>query len=749
MYRPFPVSTFLLILASHVIQPAGPGKANELTVDRIYASGQLQAKSFSANWAPGTDQFWTFEKSDQGGGQDLIFVDPATRKKNVFIAAKDLIPPGGNKPLTVAEFQSSKDQNKVLIFTNTRRVWRYHTRGDYWVYNRQSKKLQQLGKQFDSATLMFAKLFPDGRRAAYVQDRNIYVEQLETGKVQKMTSADTSEIINGTSDWVYEEELDVRDGFRVSPSGEQIAYWRFDTSGLQEFTMINNTDSLYPTLTKFKYPKAGTINSSVKGGIVDVASGSTTWFDLPGDPRNHYLARMEWIDSKRLLVQQLNRQQNENRVFIVDASSGKATRIFTDRDQAWVDVNDDLFWVDDRQKCTWVSERGDWKQIYLLDLATGQQSKITEGNYDVFEIVRFDAKRKKFYFIASPNQPTQRYLYSIELSGKNLTRISPANQKGTHQYKISPQANLALHTFSSFGVPPTVELVSLPDHKVLKTYTSNKDLKQKLGRLPSTEAEFIHVHAEDGTGIDGWQMRPPGFDPNKKYPLMLYVYGEPWGTTVTDAWGGNRYLWHKMLAEKGYVVMSFDNRGTKVPRGRNWRKSIYRQIGVLAANDQAQALVAAQKRFPFIDQKRVGIWGWSGGGSMSLNAIFKFPELYQTAISIAPVPDQRYYDTIYQERYMDTPQNNPEGYHNGSPIHFAKQLTGNLLVIHGTGDDNCHYQTMEKLINELIHHDRQFTMFAYPNRSHSIREGSNTTIHLRRLMLKFLLTNLPVNIPGQ
>lgn len=718
---------------------------NALTVDRIYSSGEFRAEGFSANWADGSDSFRTFEKSESGPGRDLVFVDPTSGDKSIFMAAKDLVPEGSDKALNVSEFFSSQDNSKVLIYTNTKRVWRYNTRGDYWVLDRQSKSLKKMGADFPESTLMFAKFFPDGNKVAYVQDRNIFVQDLTSGKIQQVTETINDEIINGTSDWVYEEELDVRDGFRVSPDGQRIAYWQFDTSGLKDFVMINNTDTLYPKLTKFKYPKAGTTNSAVRAGTVDVQTQKTTWFDIPGDPRNHYIARVEWINANEVLVQQLNRQQNENRVYVVNAKTGTAKLLFTDRDKAWVDVNDDLFWLKNRTQCTWVSERDGWKHIYVLDLKSGELNLVTQGKYDVFEIVRFDEERQKFYFIATPDQPTHRYLYSIDLSGENLQRITPDNQQGTHAYNISPKANLAIHTFSKFGVPPTVELISLPDHKVVKTYTDNESLKEKISGLTKTPHRFDRVQTKDGTFIDTWQILPPDFDPNKKYPLMLYVYGEPWGTTVTDSWMGNRYFWHKMLAEKGYVVMSFDNRGTKVPRGRQWRKSIYRQIGILAANDQAEALLAAQAKYPFIDKNRVGIWGWSGGGSMSLNAMFKYPDLYHTAISIAPVPDQRYYDTIYQERYMDTPQNNPDGYRDGSPIHHAKNLKGNLMVIHGTGDDNCHYQTMEKLINELIKHDKQFTMFAYPNRSHSIHEGPNTTPHLRKMMLRFLLTHLNTN----
>ena len=354
------------------------------------------------------------------------------------------------------------------------------------------------------------------------------------------------------------------------------------------------------------------------------------------------------------------------------------------------------------------------------------------------------------YFMASPDNPTQSYLYCVNLDGTDLKRITPSEQSGSHSYNISEDASLAFHTWSSFGEPSRSELVHLPSHDVAKELEDNSELNEKLEKLELGKTELFRVPintAEDGSGetieLDGYCIHPPNFDESKKYPLLIYVYGEPAGTTVRDRWGGSSYLWHQMLAQKGYFVMSFDNRGTPAPRGRDWRRSVYRKVGIIAAQDQAAALKQVLANRPYLDPERVGIWGWSGGGSMTLNMVFKYPDLYKTGISIAPVPNQRYYDTIYQERYMGLPNDNVDGYRNGSPIHFAHQLKGNLLLIHGTGDDNCHYQTMELLINELIKHDKQFTMMAYPNRSHSIREGKGTTKHLRTLMTNYLYENLP------
>ncbi|MDA0285451.1 MAG: prolyl oligopeptidase family serine peptidase, partial [Planctomycetota bacterium] len=350
------------------------------------------------------------------------------------------------------------------------------------------------------------------------------------------------------------------------------------------------------------------------------------------------------------------------------------------------------------------------------------------------------------YFIASPDDASQRYLFRSRLNGCDLQRVTPQETPGTHGYQMSTDSRFAIHQISSTERPPIVTLITLPDHESVRILETNDELCRKLDKLQKGNIEFTRVDIGDGVTLDGWCMSPANVDPSRSYPLLVYVYGEPAGQTVVDRWGGNSWLWHLMLTQRGYVVMSFDNRGTNAPRGREWRKCIYQKIGILPPQDQAAAVEAVLKQRPWIDRNRVGVWGWSGGGSSSLHAIFKYPKLYATAIAIAPVPNQRYYDTIYQERYMGLPETNADGFRDGSPINFAKQLEGNLLLIHGTGDDNCHYQTTEMLMDELIAHNKQFSMMAYPNRTHSIKERKNTTRHLRELMTRYLLQNLPVTL---
>ena len=716
-----------------------------LSLDRLYGKPEFSAKSYGVKWLEAGQGYVRLEKSKgTKEARDIVRVDPATGKREILVAAKALILEGEKKPLAVSGYTFTKDLAKVLIYTNTRRVWRVHSRGDYWVLDRASGKLHQLGgKEASEATLMFAKFSPaDSNRVAYVRDKNVYVEDLATGRIEVLTKRSRDTVINGTFDWVYEEELGLRDGFRWSPDGKRIAYWQMDEEGVKEMHMINNVPGNYPQVVTFRYPKVGETNARARVGVVSADGGETTWVQVEGDPRNHYIARMDWADnSKELLLQRLNRLQNRNAVMIVDAATGKAHTVYTDRDEAWIEVRFGFTdWVEDQ--FTYVSERAGWRQLYLVSRA-GEAKKVTRGKFDIIRMLKLDAANGLAYFIASPKNATERYLYRINLDGTGLKRLSPAKQRGSHSYSISPDAKWAVHTFSSIQSPPVIQLIKLPAYEPVRTLEDNAALRTKVKTLVEPKREFFKIDIGDGVQVDAYAVLPPKLDRSKKYPLFIYVYGEPAGQTTVNRWSGPGGMWHWMLAQQGYVVMSIDNRGTTAPRGNAWRKSIYRQVGILASKDQAAAVRQVLKDRPYLDSDRVGVWGWSGGGSMTLNALFRYPDLYHAGISIAPVPNQLLYDTIYQERYMGLPDDNKEGYKNGSPITFAKNLKGKLQLIHGTADDNVHYQGMAKLVDTLVAHNKPFEMLAYPNRSHSIREGKGTTLHLRTAMTEFLRRNLP------
>ncbi|MFT5143591.1 MAG: dipeptidyl-peptidase-4 [Rhodothermales bacterium] len=718
--------------------------ASELTNERIFSSPDFEGQRFGpARWLADGSGYTTVEQ-DADGAREIVRYDPASGERTVLVSGADLTPTGATTPIPVENYAWSDDGTKMLIYTNSKRVWRLNTRGDYWVLGLDSGRLHQIGEGVRPSTLMFAKFSPDGTRVGYVRENNVYVEDLETGHVTALTTNGSATMINGTFDWVYEEELDLKDGFRWSPDGTKVAYWQLDASGIGEFLMINNTDSLYSFTIPVQYPKAGTTNSASRIGIVSAAGGETVWVADSHNPREHYPARMDWAaGSEEILIQHLNRPQNENTVLLANAETGSTRTVFVDTDEAWLDAVNDLIWMDDGSRFTWVSERDGFRHVYVADRETGVLTSVTDGPYDIVSVAQIDTRGGWLYFIASLDNAIQRYLYRVPLAGgAEPERLSPQDQPGQHSYQVSPNGLWAIHTYSSTERAPIIDLVSLPDHRVVRTFVDNVRLQSALDAVRMSAMEFFQVETADGVTLDGSLIKPSDFDPSKKYPVLFYVYGEPWGQTVQDRWGGTTDLWHRMLAEKGYLVISIDNRGTPGPRNRAWRKSVYGEIGTKAAIDQAGAL-AVISEWPFVDDSRVGIWGWSGGGSMTLNMLFRYPGKYHVGMSVAPVPDQRFYDTIYQERYSGDPRTNPEGYRGGSPITYAENLEGDLLLVHGTGDDNVHFQGSETLINKLIKEGKQFTMFAYPNRSHGIFEGEGTTLHLRNMLTEYLLDHLP------
>ncbi len=732
----------LLVLFLSVIGIANSQET--LTLEKIFNEGLLNAKWMApVRWLPDGDSYLILERREGSPLRDMVRVDAKTNKREVLVAGEKFIPEGSEKPLRLSGYTWSKDNSKLLLFTNTRRVWRYNTRGDYWVLDVKSGNLQQLGKDLPESSLMFAKFSPDAGRVAYVSKNNIYVETLADRKIKQLTFDGCEYIVNGTFDWVYEEEFDCRDGFRWSPDGLTIAFWQSDTRGTGVFDIINNVDSIYPSIIPIPYPKVGTTLSSVKVGVISADGGESRWISIPGDPRDNYLPRMEFIpESNDLLVQQFNRLQNTNTIWTVSAESLKTSVLFVETDKAWVDVYDDTEWIDKNKAFTWTSERDGWRRLYRVDRNGKQFIPITGANFDLISVLRIDEISGYVYYLASPENPTEKYLYRSRINGKGFPeRITPDNVHGHNSYNISPNGKWAIHTFHNSTTPPVYTLVSLPSHKLIREFENNSDVAKEFSALGISPRQFFKVNIGDVT-LDGWMVKPPHFNPAGKYPVIFHVYGEPAGSTVQNSWDGGD-LWHQYLARQGYIVMSVDNRGVNLPRGREWRKCIYGKVGILAPGDQAAAVQEIIKAYPFVDAERIGVWGWSGGGSMTLNAMFRYPDLYQTGIAVAFVADQQLYDAIYQERYMGLPSTNPEGFKEGSPINHAGNLKGNLLLIHGTGDDNVHYQNCEMLVNELVKQNKLFQMLAYPMRSHGIYEREGTTLHLYRSMEKYWKDNLP------
>ncbi len=730
---------------------------SRVTLERIFASGDFDERSPGrTRWLADGSGYTALEPA-AGGGQDLVRYDAASGRRTVLVAAARLVPPGATAPLRVEGYAWSPDGSRLLVFTNSQKVWRQNTRGDYWVVPVAGGPMRKLGAGAAPSTLMFATFSPDGRRVAYVRDHDLYVEGLAgegDGRVTRLTTDGSRTTINGTFDWVYEEELNLRNGFRWSPDGRRIAYWQLDASGVGDYMLINDTDSLYSVATPVQYPKAGTRNSAARVGVVDAAGGPTRWLAVPGDPRNHYIARLEWAASPdEVVLQHLNRLQNTNEVMLGDARTGQVRTVLTERDSAWLDVVDDVRWLDGGRQFTWVSERDGWRHLYAVSRNGRTQRLLTPGAFDLDNpysafgaplVVGVDSAAGLFYFTASPENATQLYLYAAQLDGRGAPRrVTPAGRPGTHSYDVAPGGRWAFHTYSSFTTPPVTELVRLPGHEVVRTLVDNAALQATVAALKRGKAEFFRVAAGPGVSLDGWIMTPPDFDPAKRYPVLFNVYGEPASQTVLDAWDGSTYLWHLMLTQQGYVVASVDNRGTPSPRGRAFRKAIYGRIGTLNAGDQAGAASELLRQRPYLDPARVGVWGWSGGGASTLNLMFRHADVYKVGMSVAPVSDPRFYDTIYEERYMGLPQESPERYREAAAVNVASGLRGDLLLVHGTGDDNVHFQNSEAIINALVAANKPFTMMAYPNRTHCICEGDNTSRHVYELLTRYLHEHLP------
>jgi dipeptidyl-peptidase-4 len=742
-----PLTLCLVLLPfATLAQQIERARALDEQIGRIFQSNEYQAPRFGpARWLPDGTAYTIVERSaDRAEVSDIVRYDAATGARAVLLAGSALIPGGKTAALDIDDYMWSPDGRKLLIFTNTRKVWRSNTRGDYWILDLTSKRLHQVGNGAPESSLMFAKFSPDSSKVAYVRANNIYVEPVGGGKVTQLTSDGSETTINGTSDWVYEEELGVRDCFRWSPDSTQVAYWQFDTTGVGVFSLINNTDTLYPVITRIPYPKVGTTNSAVRIGVVEATGGKTRWVKTPGDPRDDYLARLEWVDAATVAIEQLNRRQNRHDVLLADGRSGDTRRVFRDESKTWIEVPDAARWIDRSRAFLVLSERDGWQHVYRVAREGGEPSLVTRFDADVTDLVEVDERGGWLYFLASPENATQRYLYRSKLDGSAAPdRVTPKDQPGTHGYDAAPNATRAFHTYSRIDEPPVMDVVDLATHKSLRTLTDTAELTARLAPVLARQTEFFTVDIGQGATLDGWMLKPPDFDATRKYPVIVFVYGEPASQTVVDRWGGSRMLFHRALADAGYIVLSVDNRGTPAPKGAAWRKIVYGTVGDLSSRDQNAAINALAGKHPFIDRTRIGIWGWSGGGSNTLNAMFRFPDTFHVGVSVAPVPDQRLYDTIYQERYMGLPQDNAEGYRTGSPINFAEGLKGKLLVIHGTGDDNVHAQGTERLVNRLIELGKPFDLMMYPNRTHAIAEGKGTTAHIYRLIARYFLQNLP------
>lgn len=724
----------IVLIAAAGTFAAVPAQAQQLTAERIFGSDEFSPESLGQlAWMNDGERFTYLEENEETGASDLWAEHIATEERTRLLDGSELVAAGEVEPMDIDGYEWSEDEDKLLIFTDAQRVWRQATKGIFYVYDLSTGELTPVSE--GEGWQQFAKFSPDGTRVGFVRENDIFFTDLATGEETRLTDDGGEDIINGTFDWVYEEEFGQRDGWRWSPDGERIAFWRLDQSPIATFAM-QDMSTLYPTMVPVRYPKAGEENSEVRIGVVEVDDGEITWMDTGEDP-DIYIARMGWAaSSTEVGMQRLNRHQNRLELMLADARTGESRVIMTDSDSAWVDVDDDLTWLGDGDRFVWTSESDGYNHLYLYRRDGELVRQLTEGPWEVTSYHGLDEEAGWIYFTATEQGPLQRHLYRVPVSGGAPERLT--EEEGTHSVTFSPGHRFFIDSYSSAGVPAETRL-HRADGELVRVLVENDELAATLDGMRLQQPEFFTFETDDGVTLNGWTIRPPDFDPQREYPVLMYVYGGPGSQTVTDAWWGNRYLWHQLLAERGYIVASVDNRGTGA-RGRDFKKITYLNLGDYETRDQLSA-ARHMASLPHVDEDRVGIWGWSYGGYMTLLALLQPDNPYRAGVSVAPVTAWRLYDTIYTERFMRTPEENPEGYDDFAPINLAENLESDLLLIHGTGDDNVHYQQSVQMVDALIDADKQFDFMMYPNRTHGIG-GGNTQVHLYTMMTDWVLENL-------
>ncbi len=630
------------------------------------------------------------------------------------------------------DYEFSPNESKILLSTQTESIYRYSKKSNYYIYDIDKKSIENLssGKQ------NIAIFSPDNKNISYVFENNIYIKNLESNNIIQITNdGEKNVIINGSPDWVYEEEFMLKNGIYWNKSGSKLAYFKFNEKEVKEFSM-DIYDGLYPSKYKFKYPKAGEKNSKVEIHVYDLAKNISKKINLK-DKSDFYIPRIKWTNNDELLmIEKLNRHQNKLELILHNVTKNKITTILTEKDDAYIEIHDNLEFISNDNNFIWTSEKSGYNHIYYYDIKGRLLNKITKGNFDIDQFYGYDNLNNKIFYRSSEASPLRRDIYSIETSGKNKTKIS--QKIGFNDAYFSKNFNFLINEYSNANSPYEFDLLDSKGN-FIRNIIDNERLKNELENSQLSKKEFFKFTNSSNIDLNGWIIKPPNFNETKKYPVFMYLYGGPGSQQVLDSWGGYNFLWFQMLAKEGYIVACVDNRGTG-GRGSDFKKCTYLNLGKLETKDQIDANKFLSN-LSYVDSSRIGIFGWSYGGYMSSLCLFKGSDIFKMGIAVAPVTNWRYYDSIYTERYMRTPKENSEGYDLNSPINFASKLKGKYLLIHGSADDNVHYQNSMELADELIKSNKQFEFFVYPNKNHGIYGGS-TRFNLYTKMTNFIKNNL-------
>jgi len=704
----------------------------EPRIKAIYETKEFAMSGFAATWLPDGSGYLKLETPAGAAGAEIVRYDSASGKRTVAVASEKLLFSATSQQLRIRGFVRSPSGNRFLLHTD---IAGGEGGSDQWLYEPESGALRPLvaarGARFEANAFS-----PDSQRLVGSRGANLIVFDSAGGRTIQLTQdGDPDTIEYGSASW--------------SPDGKWIAYVRTDSSAVPKRAVLVPGDPTYRTFRETRYERIGGPISTLRIGVVGLEGGPTRWIELADKPGTFYLNQVSWAgNSDELLVEKLSRSRDAREFLLANQRTGAISKAYAETDPAWVDMapssNQGLEWIRGGQAFVILSERDGWRRATVVSRDGTGVTPITAAGCDVIARGQADDKNGWFYYLASPSNATQRYLFRARLDGAGAPeRLTPADQPGTHRYVFSPDSRWAFHTYSAFDQPPVTDLVTLPEHRRVRVLEDNAAAAARAKPLIARPTEFLQLDIGGGVVMDAWMLKPRAFDPAKKYPVLVYVYGEPAGQTVLDEWGAGQALFHRAVAEMGYIVVTMDNRGTPAPKGAAWRRAVFGSLGPLSTEEQAAGLKALARLCPFADLSRVAIWGWSGGGSNTLNAMFRKPDLYHVGIAVVPKPQPQYYNAGYQEIYMRTPQDNPEGYRTCAPITYAEGLRGDLLIITGSGETNTHVEITEGLVDRLIALGKRFDYFVYPNRDHGLAEGQGSLTHVRMLIARYLVEHLP------